>query len=405
MTDPVKFLLVDDLPENLLALEALLRRDGLELLKAQSGREALELLLVHDVALAILDVQMPEMDGFELAELMRGAERTRRVPIIFVTAGSRDAKRLFQGYDSGAVDFLFKPIEPHVLRQKAEIFFELYQQRRQLSDQLEALTKSSQEQARLNTELAETLKLAEMFTAVLGHDLRNPLNVVTTSAHLLLRKTQDEDVKKSANRVLSSGQRMARMIDELLDVSRARLAGGFPLSVGQLDLGYLAKRLVADHELTFPDRPLHLSTTGDANGLWDEDRIFQVISNLLANAVHHGKPGTAIELGIDAGAKDQVLVSVRNEGSIPPELLPHVFDPFRSGAGRKERVGGLGLGLFIVKEIVAAHGGTAEVRSTEADGTTFMIRLPRESKPTSRPSRPMVGPAGGLKGGQSLSAR
>src|ERR1700754_1880365 len=113
MKDPVKFLVVDDKEENLIALEALLRRDGLEILKARSGDEALELLLVHDVALALLDVQMPEMDGFELAEFMRGSDRTRRVPIIFVTAGPHDQQRVFKGYESGAVDFLFKPIEPH----------------------------------------------------------------------------------------------------------------------------------------------------------------------------------------------------------------------------------------------------------------------------------------------------
>lgn len=132
MSEPVKFLLVDDLAGNLLALEGLLRRDGLELLKARTGREALELLLVHDIALAFLDVQMPEMDGFELAELMRGAERTRRVPIIFVTAGATDKQRRFRGYELGAVDFLFKPIDPHVLRSKAEVFFELARQRDEL---------------------------------------------------------------------------------------------------------------------------------------------------------------------------------------------------------------------------------------------------------------------------------
>ncbi|HMI91036.1 MAG TPA: response regulator, partial [Polyangiales bacterium] len=117
--EPIKFLLVDDVPENLVALAALMRRDGLELLHARSGAEALELLLVHDVALALLDVQMPEMDGFELAELMRGAERTKHVPIIFVTAGDHDPRRVFEGYESGAVDFLFKPLDPHVVRSKA----------------------------------------------------------------------------------------------------------------------------------------------------------------------------------------------------------------------------------------------------------------------------------------------
>ena len=129
---PVKYLLVDDLAANLAALEALLKREGLELLKARSGSEALELLLVHDIALSFIDVQMPDMDGFELAELMRGAERTRRVPIIFITAGARDEQRRFHGYELGAVDFLFKPIDPHMLKSKSDVFFELAQQRQEL---------------------------------------------------------------------------------------------------------------------------------------------------------------------------------------------------------------------------------------------------------------------------------
>src|SRR5882757_5017857 len=128
MTARVRCLLVDDVGENLLALSALLRREDVEILEARSGSEALELLLIHDVALALLDVQMPDMDGFELAELMRGSERTRQVPIIFVTAGTRDQYRLFKGYDTGAVDFLHKPIEPHMLKSKADVFFQLYRQ-------------------------------------------------------------------------------------------------------------------------------------------------------------------------------------------------------------------------------------------------------------------------------------
>src|SRR5262245_35108933 len=123
---PVHFLLVDDREENLVALEAVLRREQLVLLKAHSGPEALEALLQHDVALALIDVQMPTMNGFELAELMRGTERTRRVPIIFLTAGGEDRQRRFRGYEAGAVDFLHKPIEADVLKSKADVFYQLY---------------------------------------------------------------------------------------------------------------------------------------------------------------------------------------------------------------------------------------------------------------------------------------
>src|SRR6202012_1278638 len=131
---PVSFLLVDDLDENLLSLEALLRREDLVLLKTRSGDEALELLLRHDVALALVDVQMPGLNGYELAELMRGSERTRRIPIIFVTAAGPDSQRRFRGYEAGAVDFIQKPIEPDILRSKAGVFFELSRQRQQLAE-------------------------------------------------------------------------------------------------------------------------------------------------------------------------------------------------------------------------------------------------------------------------------
>lgn len=133
--DPVKILAVDDVPENLTALDALLKQEGVELLRARSGDEALELLLVHDVALALLDVQMPGMDGFELAELMRGTERTRRVPIIFLTAVATDERRRFRGYEAGAVDYLLKPVEPQIVRGKVEIFVELFRQRQELARQ------------------------------------------------------------------------------------------------------------------------------------------------------------------------------------------------------------------------------------------------------------------------------
>lgn len=162
--DMIKFLLVDDVDENLLALEGLLRREGLEILKANSGTEALELLLVHEVALAILDVQMPGMDGFELAEIMRSTSRTGCVPIIFLTAGGIDENRRFRGYETGAVDFLFKPVEPHVLRSKADVFFDLYQQRQEVGrqrDELRVLLATNAQLLNQTRQNAEALKQSQ----------------------------------------------------------------------------------------------------------------------------------------------------------------------------------------------------------------------------------------------------
>src|SRR5579871_6044289 len=339
MTPRVKCLLVDDLEENLLALSALLRREDVEILQARSGAEALELLLVYDVALALLDVQMPDMDGFELAELMRGTERTRQVPIIFVTAGARDHYRLFKGYESGAVDFLFKPIEPHILRNKAEVFFQLYRQKHQLAEQL--------------IERTATLHLNEMLVAMLSHDLRSPLNAVLTSAMLIQRRSTEEPVQQIAQRIMSSTRRMARMIEDMLDLARARLAGGIPLRREPADLAPLLERAVTEIRAAYPQAAILVSHSGDLRGDWDTERLAQVTSNLVGNAVQHGEPGQPVELSADGTHAQEVVLSVSNAGTIPPDLLPQLFDPFR-GAQRQGRSEGLGLGLYIVQQIVLA---------------------------------------------------
>ncbi|KQP21992.1 hybrid sensor histidine kinase/response regulator [Pseudorhodoferax sp. Leaf267] len=362
MTMPVKCLIVDDLDENLLALAALLQRDGVELLQARSGMEALELLLVHDVALAILDVQMPEMDGFELAETMRGIERTRHVPIIFVTAGSRDAHRMFKGYEAGAVDFLYKPVEPHMLRSKADVFFQLHRQKQQLAQNLQERT--------------ETLRLHEMFTAVLGHDLRGPLSAMMMAAEVLARRP-DESVSTVGARLLRSGRWMGRMIEDLLDLARTRVGEGMPVARTRFDLGQLAERVAQERACTFPDKRVQLDTSGDMLGAWDEDRMTQVLFNLVGNALRHGT-AEPVELHIDGGAPDRVVLRVANGGVIPEDMLPHIFDPFRSGRTSTNRAEGLGLGLYIVQQIVWAHGGTLQVASS-AGRTSFTLVLPRSA--------------------------
>lgn len=158
----MKFLIVDDLEENLIALEALIRNDEVEIYKARSGEQALELLLQHDFGLALIDVQMPVMDGFELAELMRGPERTRAVPIIFVTAGSRDQERLFRGYESGAVDFMYKPLEPIIVRNKIRVFFELDLQKKLLKNQLAELQQSEEFKNKIIESSKDCIKILDL---------------------------------------------------------------------------------------------------------------------------------------------------------------------------------------------------------------------------------------------------
>ena len=362
--DRIKCLLVDDVQENLIALEALLlQREGIEILKAQSGPEALELLLHHsDVALALLDVQMPDMNGFELAELMRGSERTRHIPLIFMTAGSREQNWQFRGYESGAVDFLYKPIDPHMLATKAQVFFELHRRKQALAHELHERT--------------EALRINEMFMAVLSHDLRTPLMSITAAATVLKRQPEADKIEAMAERVLSSSQRMSGMIEDLLDVTRIRQAGGLALQPGPADMQALVERVLDEIRTSFPQRAIGCTLEGELAGNWDGERLCQVVTNLVGNAVHHGSETEPVQVLVDGRCPDTLVLEVANGGTIAPDLLPHLFDPFRGRERAPGRQQGLGLGLFIAHQIVRAHGGRIDVSSQ--DGVTrFRVLLPR----------------------------
>ncbi|KAA5923038.1 response regulator [Achromobacter xylosoxidans] len=367
--DRIKCLLVDDVPENLVALEALLASDRVEVLKAQSGPQALELLLNHpDVALALLDVQMPDMNGFELAELIRGSERTRHIPLIFITAGSREQNWQFRGYESGAVDFLYKPVDPYMLRSKANVFFELHERRRALAQQLEART--------------EALRVNDMFMAVLSHDLRTPLQAVIMGASMLARQGGDARVVSVAQRMLQSSERMKHLIEDLLDVTRIRQAGGLALAPARIGMDTLVLRTLDELRAGFADRQIEAECHGDPVGEWDGERIAQVLANLLGNALHHGARDVPVRVEVDGSVADRVVVTVSNGGSIPAELLPQLFNPFRSGARPAGGHRGLGLGLFIAQQVAQSHGGRISAESR--DGITrFRVALPRQASTAS----------------------
>jgi signal transduction histidine kinase len=352
--EPLKVLIVDDTPQNLVALEALLRRPELEVISAPSGAQALELLLIHEYSLALVDVQMPEMDGFELAELMRGMERTKRVPIIFITAGARDPHRVFKGYEAGAVDFLYKPIDPQILTSKVNVFLELARQRRQL---------------------AQALQLNEMFVGILGHDLRNPLAAMHSGIDLLALKLPGEEHAKILRRMKVSAARMQDMITELLDLTHMRFAPGLGLkrSAKPLHLHELLQRTVEELRSAHGEREIALEGLAACTMTGDGERLLQLFSNLIANAVVHGAAGTRVTVRI-VRCDREVAVEVHNQGAIPREVLDTLFEPFKRP---RNRAGGLGLGLYIAHQIAQAHGGKIEVQSSEATGTVFTVCLPR----------------------------
>ncbi|MGE3624678.1 MAG: response regulator [Bdellovibrionales bacterium] len=392
---PVHFLLVDDLEENLLSLEALLRRDGLVLLKARSGTEALELLLKYEVALALLDVQMPGLDGFELAELMRGTERTRPVPIIFLTAGSADRQRRFRGYEAGAVDFLHKPIEPDILRSKAGVFYDLYRQKQELARQRDTLKIASEENARLLAEsrqYAAALKDADRrkdeFIATLAHELRNPLAPIRNGLQIL-RMSPAPDVSVKVRDMMDRQlTHMVRLIDDLLDVSRVS-QGKIDLRREHVSLQEILESAV-ESSRPFIEAGQHtLILEMPEEKIWvdaDFTRLAQAVSNLLTNAAKYTENGGRVILSAHAEGSNARVAVTDNGCGLAPDMLSKVFELFTQVNNNKSRSnGGLGIGLALVKQLVEMHGGAVMAESAGlGKGSTFTLSLPLSAAGTGK---------------------
>ena len=390
-----KILTVDDLPENLQALEALLRHDQRVIHQASSGDAALALLLEHEFALAILDVQMPGMNGFELAEVMRSTSRTRHIPIVFVSAAGRELDYAFKGYENGAVDFLYKPIDPGAVRSKVAVFVALDQQRRETRRQMLALERSRQEQETLLRELNQTqqelqrsLKMRDEFMSLVAHELRTPLNTLfleTQMRSLQIKRgnaaafapQQMEAMVQRDERQIKS---MIRLIDDMLDVSRMR-SGKLSIRPTQVQLMTLLERVVSDLSL-------QAATTGSSltllphepvSGCWDEFRVEQVIVNLLTNALRYGG-GQPVEVSVEQMG-ECVRIDVRDSGKgIAPADLERIFEPFERGA-RNGEPKGLGLGLYISRQLAISHSGELRVTSNPGEGSTFSLMLPCTAVP------------------------
>ncbi|MGE7370410.1 response regulator [Neorhizobium sp. NPDC001467] len=375
----VSFLLVDDLEENLISLEALLRRDGLNLLKARSGDQALELLLEHDVALALIDVQMPGLNGFELAELMRGNERTRRVPIIFVTAGNTtDSRWRFQGYEAGAVDFIQKPIEPDVLRSKAEVFFELYGQRQQIAAQRDEL----QQQAEA---LKDADRRKDEFLATLAHELRNPLAPLRNGLDILQRNPNGGNAAEIRDMMDRQLVHLVRLIDDLLDVSRVS-QGKIELRKNTVRIDEIIRAAMESSRPLIDGAGHKLTIEMPSDVLWvdgDKVRLSQAISNLLNNAAKYTPEVGLIDLHVSHDGQ-QVAIRVTDNGvGIPPDMQSKVFHLFTQIDDHLQRSqGGLGIGLALVRQLVEMHGGSVDAYSSgPGKGSRFTIRLPMAAAP------------------------
>ena len=386
----VNILIVDDLPENLIALEALIRREDIDVHAARSGDEALALLLEHDFALAILDVQMPGMNGFELAELMRGTERTRRIPIVFVSAAGRELNHAFKGYEAGAVDFLHKPLDGYAVNSKVAVFVDMYRQRSAMRRQVEALETARREQQALLEKLNATqhdleraVKMRDDFMSVVAHELRTPLNTLFLEAQLRrmqldrgnLAAFEPALLEKMVSRDDRQIRNMVRLIDDMLDVSRIR-SGTLSVRPVKVELSVLLQRVIDDltQQAGAAGSTITLDAPEPVDGWWDEFRIEQVVVNLLTNALRYGS-GKPVEVSLRATAGG-AHIEVRDYGiGISREDQQRIFQQFERAGGGKS-ADGLGLGLFITRQLVEAHGGNIKVYSEPGRGSVFSLDLP-----------------------------
>lgn len=392
--DKPKILVVNDDAASLLALTSLLEQwaeaSNYDVLSARSGPDALRQVLRHDFAVILLDVNMPGMDGFETAEAIHQRPRSADIPIIFVTAFLADEIDRLKAYQRGAADFLFTPVIPQVLRAKVQVFVALATKNEQLKRQAEKLSQRTTELTATNKRLVremEERRAAERkssakdeFLAMLGHELRNPLSAISSASSLLgLPGAGAESVSRARLIIQRQTQHLSRIVDDLLDLSRA-MSGKILLSKKRIDIGPLVAGCLDTFRAT--GRTAGYQLSGNINAGWvdgDPTRLEQVATNLIDNALKYTPSGGRIEIAVDTEDEDVVLRVCDSGVGIPPDLLPQVFDVFVQGSISIDRSqGGLGIGLSLVRRLVELHGGSVSATSAgSGSGSRFEIRLPR----------------------------
>ncbi|HZS45143.1 MAG TPA: response regulator [Blastocatellia bacterium] len=420
-------LLVDDKPENLLALEAILSDLNQNLVRAHSGREALRQLLNKEFALVLLDVQMPDMDGFETAAIIRERQKLQHTPIIFLTAINKDERHIFKGYSLGAVDYVCKPLEPEILKTKVKVFIDQFNRTAEVKEQASLLQQSNQELDELNeileqrvrertaqlemtneelkNEITERMRIEkereellvreqharrqaetanrvkDEFLATLSHELRTPLSSILGWTRLLGGGKLDASTTVRAIETIErNAKAQAQLINDLLDVSRI-VAGKLQFEIRPVRLTKVIDAAIDAVTPAANAKDIQISFVNEnsnINVLGDSDRLQQIVWNLLSNAVKFTPASGSVEVRLrERKSKAEIVVTDTGQG-IDPEFLPYVFERFRQADGSSTRKhGGLGLGLAIVRHLVEMHGGTVQVNSEgEGKGATFIVDLP-----------------------------
>lgn len=377
--EKINILIVDDRPENIIALEALLERDDVNLVSTTLPNEALRLAWEMDIAIALVDVQMPEMDGFELVEILKSNPRTKDILVIFVTAISTDAKYAVKGLNAGAVDYLYKPLNPYVTSAKVDSFIQFVRTQRDIVKKNKELEAYQKELIKARDLAEQGKKIKENFLANMSHEIRTPINGIIGLTHLLEQTELSPEQKEMISLLEISSNSLLGVINDILDLSKIE-AGKFRINRAATDLVMTCHAVINLLKIRAKEKNVQLITDFDAelpkHILADSLRLNQILMNLIGNAIKFTTEGS-VTLKVDIVNRKaesvQLRFSVTDTGiGIAKDKIDRIFETFEQAEDHTTlKFGGTGLGLSIVKNLAELKGGELIVESEEGVGSTF----------------------------------